>query len=242
MKTFVFLGAPEKSHLLLILGRLLTEMGKKVLLVDSTTRQTMHAYLPETEHRWSVSVTEFAGMDVAVGFMARDQLDHYFHEWEGEWPNYDVFLLDTDHSQFMSGQELADAQVRVWCNSFHRRELQHNMDLLQRLGLGESPVQPLPFYQLLLLFVPTTLPSAYLNSFYAAYPVDWREPSFQIPLVERDVSAILDNQHHGRMHVRHLSGSYAEAVWAMASAWFDLDRRTIRAAWKRMRRGDRRGH
>ena len=238
MKTIVFFGTPDKSHLLLILGRLLTDAAQKVLFVHSTTRHTMHAFLPETEHRWSTSITEYAGMDVAIGFMARAQLDYYR---EGDSPDYDVLLLDTDHSQFMNRKDLADAEVRVLCSSLDRRELLGNRDLLQQLGLEESQNQPLTFYQLLLPFVSTTLPRAYLNTFYTVYPVKWLEPSFQIPLVEQDLSASLDNQHHGRIHVRHLSRSYVEAVWAMASTWFGLDRRTIRTAWKQMRRRDRRG-
>ncbi len=238
MKTIVFMGAPEKSHLLLTLGRLLTELGQKVLMVDSTTRQTMQAYLPEPEHRWTVSVTEFAHMDVAIGFMAYAQLDYYFQDREGGWPIYDVLLLDTDHSQFMNGQELAKAQTRVWCSSFHRRELLHNVDLLQQLDLA---AQPLSFYPLQIPFVPTTLSLDYIQSLYASYPIQWQEPTFQLSEEERDRSAILDNQHHGRIHVRHLSGSYVESVWGMASAWFNLERRSIRAAWKQMRRGDRRG-
>ena len=39
MKKIVFIGIAEKTHALLVLGRLLAALGHKVLLVDSTMAQ-----------------------------------------------------------------------------------------------------------------------------------------------------------------------------------------------------------
>ncbi|MBW4081303.1 hypothetical protein HYD27_07865 [Paenibacillus sp. S150] len=241
MKNVIFLGAPEKSHLLLSVGKLVASAGKRVLLVDSSITQSVQAYLPVSDERPGAFVTEFAGIDVAAGFITRGQLEHYFRETEGGWPDYDVLLLDTDHTQFVSGQDLADFTHRVWCSNFNKLTLQKNVELLQRLSLGESREQPLPFFKLLLPFVETTISPAYIDSLYAGNPIQWQEPPFQISLNEQDLSAILDNQHHTRIAVRHLSRTYVQTVWSLASTLFDLDQRTIRAAWKQMRRRDRHG-
>ena len=241
MKNVVFLGAPEKSHLLLTLGKLLAEAGQKVLLLDSTIAQSLQAYLPVSDERPGTVVTEFAGMDAAVGFITRGQLEHYFRQTEGQWPAYDVLLLDTDHTQFVSGRELPEFTHRVWCSNFHRLVLQKNTELLERLCLAELPAQPLPFFKLLIPFVDTTISPAYIDSLYASHPIRWEEPAFRIPLDERDLSTIMDNQHHGRIDVRKLSGAYIDTVCSMAKTLFDLEKREIRSAWKRMRRGERHG-
>lgn len=65
MKKIVFLGAPDKSHVLLLLGKLLAAMDYKVLVVDSTLAQTTQGYLPQEELR--APLYEFDGVDVAVG-------------------------------------------------------------------------------------------------------------------------------------------------------------------------------
>ena len=65
MKKIVFFGAPDKSHLLLVLGKLLTALERKVLIVDSTLAQSMQGYLPQCGIR--LSLREFEGMDVATG-------------------------------------------------------------------------------------------------------------------------------------------------------------------------------
>lgn len=61
----MFFGASDKSHLLLVLGKLLTAMERKVLIVDSTLAQSMQGYLPRAD--FGYSLREFEGIDVATG-------------------------------------------------------------------------------------------------------------------------------------------------------------------------------
>jgi hypothetical protein len=240
MKQIVFFGAPDKSHLLLMLGKLLTASGQRVLLVDSTIAQSVQGYLPQSEKRSGAFVTEFEGLDVAGGFITYSQLDRFLKQSEGKWPHYDVLLLDTDHTEFVKGRELSSFAHRVWCSSLDKLAVQKNAELMQRLCLAESAAKPLPFFKLVYPFVQTTMTEGYFDSFYATDAVRWEEPVFRIPLDDRDVSAKIDNQHHARLDVKKLSGAYVRTVLSMAKTLFDLDEKTIKTAWKRVRR-DRRG-
>lgn len=240
MKKIVFLGATDKSHLLLTLGKLLAAAGQNVLLVDSTTMQTTQSYLPQTEERRGAFVTEFEGIDVAGGFITHTQLDQYVRKTEGQWPAYDVFLLDTDHTEFVKGRELPDFAHRVWCSNLEKAAMVKNAALMRRLCLAESAVQPLPFFKLVSPSLQTTVSEAYIESQLEGGPLQWLEPVFRFPLDERDLSVQLDNQHHSRIDVRRCSGAYRRTMLAMMRQLSGCGEKTANLAWKRVRR-DRRG-
>ena len=239
MKKIAFLGATDKSHLLLALGKLLAAAGQRVLLVDSSMAQTVLGYLPRTDDRPGAFVTEFEGFDVAVGFLTYGQLDRHVNQTEGGWPHYDVLLLDTDHSEFME-RHLPAFDHYVWCGSFEKLTLQKNKDLMRRLGLDKASEQPLVGFKMWCPFVESTIPEAYFDSFYSGFHIRWEEPVFRIPLSDQDLSVMIGNQHQERVSVKGLSGTYAKNVQMLAQVLFGLDGRTVKRAWKRMRR-DRRG-
>lgn len=240
MKQIAFLGAAEKSHLLLVLGKVLVKTGLKVLLVDSTIAQTIRGYLPSPGTKPAAFVTEFDGLDVAAGFINRAQLEQYFQHLEGRFPEYDLMLIDTDHTNFIKGNELPDMAARIWCLSLDKLVLQKNAELIQRLCLAEFAAKPLPFTKLILSAVPTTMPEAYFESFQTSPSIRWQEPTLHLPLDVRDVSAMLDNQHHERMVLKRLSGAYLQTVQNLVQLVSGLDRRSAQAVLKRTRR-ERRG-
>ncbi len=240
MKQITFLGATEKSHLLLTLGKLLVKAELRVLVVDSTIAQSIQGFLPVSDARSGSFVLEFEGMDVAAGFINRGQLERHLRQQGGQITDYDVMLLDTDHVEFIKGRELPDMALRVWCSSPDKRILNKNAELLQRLCLGEAAVQPVPFIKLVYPFVPTALPDAYFDSLQSAAALRWDEPELHIPLDERDVIVRFENQHQARIATKRLSGPYVKAVLALAKAITGLEDRTIKSAWRRVRR-DKRG-
>ena len=67
MKKIGFIGAFDKTDLILYVARILVELQKKVLIIDSTilgrARYTVPSISPSKCY-----VTEFEGMDVAIGF------------------------------------------------------------------------------------------------------------------------------------------------------------------------------
>lgn len=233
MKKVVFFGAPDKSHLLLVLGKLLTALERKVLIVDSTFAQSMQGYLPQLE--FGCSLREFEGIDVATGLITSAQLERSLLEAEGE-AAYDVMLLDTDHTEFVKGRELPGYDKRVWCSNFNRMGMQTNANLMQRLCLHEAEGQPLTFYKLNAPTLPTAIPKSYIDSVLPQQAVRWEDTVFRFPLDERDMSVELDNQHHGRIDIRRLSGAYRRTVLDMLQQLFDCDSKAARRAWARSRK------
>lgn len=233
MKKVVFFGAPDKSHLLLVLGKLLTALERKVLIVDSTLAQSMQGYMPQVE--FGYSLREFEGIDVATGLLTSAQLERSIRQTVDE-AAYDVMLLDTDHTEFVKGRELPGYDKRVWCSNYSRLGMQINASLMQRLCLHEAEGQPLTFYKLITPTLPTAIPESYIDSLLPQQTVRWEETVFRFPLDERNLSVELDNQHHGRIDIRRLSGTYRRTLLDMLHQLFDCDAKTARRAWTRSRK------
>jgi len=233
MKKVVFFGAPDKSHLLLVLGKLLTALGQRVLIVDSTLAQTIRGYLPQVNA--GDSLREFEGIDIATGLITQAQLNHSLLQ-AGSEAAYDVMLLDTDHAELVNGRELSSYHKRVWCSNLNRLSMYRSAELMQRLGLREAAGAPLSFFKLLTPTLPLSIPETYVDALLPQQAVRWEETVFRLPLDERDMSVDLENQHHGRIDIRRLSGAHRRTVQDMLVKLFDCDIRAARRAWAQVRR------
>lgn len=238
MKKIAFLGAPDKSHLLLILGKLLTTMGLKVLLVDSTIGQGVRSYLPDSSYL--TAVYEFKGMDIAYGFITAAQLERQLQP-QTTAKSYDIMLLDTDHTEFLSRKELLSYDKRVWCSSQWKHHLKRNAELMQRLCLHEVEERPLSFYKMLTQLVPVSITEAYLDELLDTQHIQWENPIFRFALDERNLTVELENQHQNRIDIRRITGSYRRTVLDMVKHLLKWDERAAQQAWKQLRKARVRG-
>ncbi|ETT61786.1 hypothetical protein BSK66_24810 [Paenibacillus odorifer] len=225
MKKIIFIGVADKTHVLLVLGRLLTALGNKVLVVDSTVTQSIRGYLP---HAYTNSaIQEYEGMDVAYGYLTPDQLERGLAV-TGTTLTYDVMLLDTDHSEFAFDYNLSLFDKRVWCWDGKRLSLQKNEELMLRLGLQNTEA-PISFFELLSPALPGKL-AAWRAEMRLRY-IQWEDTLFRFPLDERDAAVDWNNQHHGRIDLRGLTGAFREMLLTMLEQLTDCDRKTARRAW-----------
>ena len=67
MKKIGFVGVYDKADLILSIAKVLNIVGKKVLIVDNTLNQKCKYVVPVINPTKSY-ITEFDGIDVAVGF------------------------------------------------------------------------------------------------------------------------------------------------------------------------------
>ena len=77
MKKIGFIGAYDKTDMILNLSKLLTAMGKNVLMIDSTFNQKARYVVPAINPTISY-ITSFEDIDVAVGF---NDLRYYKDIW-----------------------------------------------------------------------------------------------------------------------------------------------------------------
>lgn len=225
MKKIIFIGVADKTHVLLVLGRLLTALGNKVLVVDSTVTQSIRGYLP---HAYAnTAIQEFEGMDVAYGYLTPEQLERGLAQTETT-PTYDIMLLDTDHTEFVLRHNLSQFDKWVWCWDGKWLSLAKNEELMLRLGLQNTEAS-VSFFELLSPAIPGKL--AAWRAEMRLRHIQWEETVFRFPLDERDAAVDLNNQHHGRIDLRGLTGAFRETLLTMLEQLTDCERKAARRAW-----------
>ena len=71
MKKIGFIGAYDKTDLILYVAKILTLLDKKVLIVDSTMNQKARYIVPAITPAMKY-ITDFEDIDVAVGFSSME--------------------------------------------------------------------------------------------------------------------------------------------------------------------------
>ena len=76
MKKVNFIGSYDKTDFILYVAKILTTLGKKVLIVDSTLVQKARYIVPVINPTVAY-ITEFEKIDVAVGFQSFERIKDY---------------------------------------------------------------------------------------------------------------------------------------------------------------------
>ena len=117
MKKIGFIGAYDKMDFILYVAKMLTALNNKVLIVDSTVNQKAKYIVPVINPTKSY-ITEFEGIDVAVGFYSFEQINNYLLNPEETELGYDIILLDIDSAETFENFVMYDAELNYFVTSF----------------------------------------------------------------------------------------------------------------------------
>ena len=108
MERIGFIGTYDKTDFIIYVARVLVELGKKVLVIDSTVNQKAKYVVPAINPTVSY-VTEYEGIDVAVGFKDYSGIKRYLGMPESAMLTYDYILLDIDNPNLLEKTYCPDA-------------------------------------------------------------------------------------------------------------------------------------
>ena len=76
MKKIGFIGAYDKTDLIIYIAKILTTLGKKVLVVDTTITQKAKYVVPAIDPTVTY-ITEFEKIDIAIGMKDEENIKKY---------------------------------------------------------------------------------------------------------------------------------------------------------------------
>ena len=129
MKKVGFIGACDKTNLIVYVAKLLEIVGKRVIVVDTTKLQKMKYLVPSISPTKSY-VTDFADVDFAVGFSSINDLTDYLEIEEENLP-YDYMLIDIDHDKMVESFEIENTKTNYFVTSFDMYSLQRGVEILK---------------------------------------------------------------------------------------------------------------
>lgn len=206
MRKIGFIGAFEKTDLIIYTAKILTETARRVLVIDTTILQKARYIVPCIAPTKSY-VTEYEGIDVAVGFENIETLNSYLGDIEN---SYDIVLIDVDSYEKFDNFELMNAEKLYFVTAFDSFSLKKGIEII---GTMRQKVRMKK-----ILFERDFLEEddEYLNLLSLTYPIDWEEDKIYFPYDQGDLTAIIENQRVTKIKVKNLSEQYRESLFILA--------------------------
>ena len=229
MKTIGFIGAYDKTDMLLNIAKILTTMKNKVLIIDSTINQKARYVVPAISPAVSY-ITSFEDIDVAIGFKNIEEIKKYAGITE-DLP-YDILLVDSDVPERIEEFHLDMAYKNYFVTSFDMYSLRRGIEILSGLKV--------PINLTKILFTQEVLKEDddYLNFLSVGYKMIWDEERIYFPIENGDLSAIAENQRVEKIKFKKLSVSYKDGLNFIVQQILGLNNDThIRRAIRIIERG-----
>lgn len=229
MKKIGFIGAYDKTDLLLNIAKILTTMNKKTLIIDSTINQKAKYVVPAIEPTISY-ITSFEDIDVAIGFNDFEEIKRYLGRAE-EFA-YDIVLIDCDTIERIEKFKLDEAQKNYFITSFDVYSLKRGLEILSNISTAMKLTK--------VYFAKEALKEDddYLNYLSLGYKIDWDEERIYFSLENGDLAAITENQRVQKIKFRKLSLQYKESICFMVQQILELNKDTdVRKAIKNIEKG-----
>ena len=231
MKKIGFIGCYDKTDFIIYVAKILVSMGKKVIVIDSTINQKAKYVVPVIKPSKSY-VTEFEGIEVAVGFENVDEIKQYLGLQSELNLDYDIALIDADNYESIKNYELEQAEKNYFVTSFDAFSLKKGLEILSGL------TQIMKLTKVLYSKNATNEEDEYLNYLSLGYKIEWEDERIYFPVEVGDQSVIAENQRVSKIKFKNLSEQYKQALMYIAEQLLEKEKYTeIRRVFKQLEKG-----
>ncbi len=206
MKKYVFIGTYDKTDMLLYVAKILTMMGKKVMLVDTTILKKSR-YIVPTMLQEKQYITTFENIDVAIGFESFESIVQYQRKTLGRETQYDVVLFDIDRAIAYQKFNVQSEDRHFFVTSFDVFNLKRGVQVLAHIH-KEAKVTKIYYTKSML-----AEEDDYLNYLAKNFNINWdKKDVIFFPFETDDLNAIFVNQRSGRIQLKGLSSVYIDSI------------------------------
>lgn len=231
MKKISFIGAYDKTDLIIYIARILVGMKKKVLVIDATINQKAKYVVPVINPS-KTYVTEFEGIDVAVGFNKITEIKNYIGITEEENLNYDYVLYDIDSSESFNNYNIEDSIEKYFVTSFDLYSLKKGIEILA------STNKKLKLTKVYFAREVHKEDDEYLNFLAKDYNIEWNEEKIYFPFEMGDQTTIAENQRVSKIKLKKLTQSYKEGLmYIIEQIMEDNETGNLRKVFRQLERG-----
>lgn len=231
MKKIGFIGAYDKTDFILYVAKILVEMGRKVILIDGTLTQKAKYIIPVIKPSKSY-VTEFEGIDIAVGFENFNNIKEYLAMPKMVDLSYDIALVDLDTVSGVENYELETFEQNYFVTSFDMYSIKRGLESISGL------TSPIKAYKVLFSKQALKEEDDYLNFLSLGSKIIWEEERICLPFEVGDQTVIYNNQRVSKIKFKKLSNQYKEGLmYIVTKILDDVDENLLRRTFKKIERG-----
>lgn len=202
MRKIGFIGAFDKTDLIIYIAKILTEVGKRVLILDTTILQKSRYNVPAIAPT-KIYVTTYEDIDIAVGFEDIISAKEYLGNIEND---YDFVIIDIDSSEMFSSFEMRSAEKLYFVTAFDNFSLNKGVEIIRDIG------QKLYMTK---VFFEKDIHDEYeeqLNLLSFSCQVEWIGENVYFPYEQGDLTAMIENQRVSKIRFRNLSEQYKDSL------------------------------
>ncbi len=205
MEKINFIGAYDKTDSIMYIAKILTEMKKKVIIVDATMTQKTKYVIPTIDNR-SEYIANYANIDFAIGFTNYNDIKTYLGMPQSAAFTYDYMLIDIDNSDLLNNFDVYSSKKNYFVTSFDLYALKKGVEVLKRLSL---PVEIMKVYFSNLM---SQSEDDYFNYIATGCRVKWNQDKIYFPLLNEDLDVIKENQRLSKIRFKGLSNEYKTSL------------------------------
>lgn len=205
MEKINFIGAYDKTDSIMYIAKILTEMKKKVIIVDATITQKTKYVIPTIDNR-SEYIANYANIDFAIGFTNYNDIKTYLGMPQSAAFTYDYMLIDIDNSDLLNNFDVYSSKKNYFVTSFDLYALKKGVEVLKRLSL---PVEIMKVYFSNLM---SQSEDDYFNYIATWCRVKWNQDKIYFPLLNEDLDVIKENQRLSKIRFKGLSNEYKTSL------------------------------
>ena len=232
MKTISFIGAYDKTDLLLYLAKIFTTMGKKVLIIDTTILQKAKYIVPVISPA-KAYVTSYEDIDIAVGLYNYSSIKSYLGLPEHAVLTYDYIFIDVDSIEEMRNFNISETNKKYSVTGFDSYSLKRGLEILA--GMGET----LELKKVLFSKNISYEEEEYFNYLALGTKVKWDDETIYFPLEQGDQGVIIENQMVQKIKFKKLTELYKESLLYIANELVEdkADVMNLKRAFKQLEKG-----
>lgn len=205
-----FVGASDKSDLVIYVSRILVELGKRVLIIDSTINQKTKYIVPTISPTTSY-VTEYEGIDISVGFRNYSDIKSYLGMPESAVFSYDYIFIDLDDPSLIEVFDLYTASKNYFVTSPDLFDLKKGLEILSGIRI------PLNLRKIWFSNSMLEEEDDYLDYLSLGYKINWDNEKLYFPMKSDDRDIIIENQRTSKIKFKGLSNEYKDALMTLTN-------------------------
>ena len=208
MKKVGFIGAADKTDLIVYVAKVLEQLGYKVIVVDTTILQKSKYVVPTIDPTKSY-VTDFDNVDYAIGFESMLDVAKYLGIKDGNstanW-DYDYMLIDIDRADIIDNFGLEEIEKNYFVTTFDIYSLKRGLEILRKIPTN------LNLSKILINYNMNKEDEEYLNYLAMDTKVIWDEFTIYVPLLDENQRRIEDDQRVYKSRIKRLIPEYQESI------------------------------
>lgn len=212
MRKVGFIGAYDKSNLIMCVAKILTMKNKRVLIIDTTAEQKFK-YIVPTIHPTRTYITTWEQIDVAVGFETMEGILEYIGTSKIE-QEYDIILMNIDNYKAIEKMNVEQNDVNCFVTAMDLYSIRKGIEIFGQLQ------KPMKLVKIIFSSIMEEVDNQYIDYLADGFKMEWTKKQVFFPIILDDKYVEMNNQLIYRLGLKSMSTLYKESLATLIGMLF----------------------